>query len=164
MEMMSLFGHDVEAQHVKMLVFDITIVYIQLWKKGKMVKFNLVTCIFGVTWMVYRKMYVEALLFTLLTYIAVVPLAFLAGIISYFLKMDLSFVPIIWAYLFTWVILGFFGKYIYAKHITRKLRKLLDKHEGEEGFSKLLYKKGGTTHPLIIFGYVVFIVAINSVF
>ncbi|RUM60913.1 MAG: DUF2628 domain-containing protein [Persephonella sp.] len=106
--------------------------YLIKWKlmaeTGSKISWNWPAFFFGIYWMVYRKMYVYALIILII------------GLL-------LSLIPLIniIAGLVVWIGFGMFGNYVYAMHTYKKLKELSLISSNPEDLKKLALQKGGTS-------------------
>lgn len=110
---------------------------------GKRVVFNLFSFLFGLFWMLYRKLYLPLLI--------VVILIFLESMIEQTILISINASPVTEAVvekisLFIWVsLLGFFGNTMYINQANRKITKILALNLTIEETDRKIKKAGGTT-------------------
>jgi len=109
--------------------------YINKWKEmaltGSKISWNWAAFLFQGGWMLYRRMYLYYIVFSLLSMFA---LSMWVIIIGLFLTLGM------------WVGLGMYGNYLYAKFTYRKLKELeaiFDKNDKD--FKKIAYNEGKAT-------------------
>ncbi len=110
---------------------------------GKKITFNLMAFFIGFFWMLYRKLYVQGLIYILTVVLMFFGWQFLIKkyqledqvVLYAFYGMNLLFS------LFT----GFVGNYIYMRHMEKNLEAVLVKTANEEERIAQLNKKGGVS-------------------
>ncbi len=106
--------------------------YLNKWKlmatTGSKISWNWPAFLFGVFWLVYRKMYLQSFILII------------ASIITSFIP----FINMIFA-LAIWIGLGLFGNYIYSYFTYNKLLEIKNLAKNEEEIRFLAIQKGGTS-------------------
>jgi len=131
--------------------------YLAKWKliasTGSKISWNWAAFALTNLWLGYRKMYLYAFIYILLTLLSVIPLI---GII---------------AGLILWVGIGMYGNYFYGKFTYNKLVELKSTYTDEELFKQQIVKSGGTSIAgvllviLMSFGiYLLFVLIAYSAF
>ncbi|HEY5824733.1 MAG TPA: DUF2628 domain-containing protein [Cyclobacteriaceae bacterium] len=111
---------------------------------GRKWSFNLGSFFFGFLWFIYRKMYVLALGFFLLTMMSSQLEVFIYTRfeVDFQIRKAASYlVPLIWAFAS-----GFSGNYFYARHATTKVDAVIQTYPNEEQRLVALKHQGGTTN------------------
>ena len=118
---------------------------------GRKFTFNIGSFFFGFFWMLYRKLYWQAL-----GYISVligVDIMWNSIYSSFLVGIEIQKgIMIIDAFLFAFI-LGFIGNWLYFKSVDRRVSAILQTTAEEEKRIELLTKKGGVSYiAFIIFG------------
>lgn len=126
---------------------------------GKLALFNIYACLFGLCWMLYRKMYrtagivlviiiIQAFIEQLLIHIY--GLSFL-GNIEYRMAIMLLIA----------IAMGFSGNYFYIKQSDRKISKILEMDLTTDETNQKLLKYGGTSSLSVVLFFLFWIVLIS---
>ncbi|HYC85146.1 MAG TPA: DUF2628 domain-containing protein [Chryseosolibacter sp.] len=137
--------------------------YYREYNSGNMFSFNTAPFIFGMFWMLYRKMFVETgfvFLFFLATSIAE-ELAYDFFNLGFDLQQGIG-----WGInIATAVALGFCGNLLYIHHATKRIAKVLRSTADEGERIEILAKKGGTSSaPFVVIAVlmIVFILIVGT--
>ncbi len=126
---------------------------------GKKWSFNIGAFLFGAFWFVYRKMYLLALMWFVLSIITnqIQFYIFTQFEVSGEVKKAATYiVPLFWAF-----ISGFTANYFYARFATTKVDTVLQNSQSEEARLNMLGEQGGTnnivflTAALLFFFYLI---------
>jgi hypothetical protein len=111
--------------------------------QGNKFTFNIGACVFGVFWLLYRKLFRESLFATLI----LIGIGFFLAFAYELLGIDEARQTVIeWIVNFaTWISFGFVGNYLYLKHADKNVQKILASWQDEETKLKLLRRKGGVS-------------------
>jgi len=116
---------------------------------GRKWSFNLGSFFFGFLWFIYRKMYLLALAFFILTILSSQLELFIYAHfeVGYETRKVTSYlVPLIWGFAS-----GFSGNYFYARHATKEVDTVIQTYPDEEQRLIVLKQKGGTTNSVYLF-------------
>ncbi len=126
--------------------------WLELEETGKY-SFNIGAFFFGVSWMIYRKMYVESAF--LLIFL------FTEGIFEELLLEQLGFTnTTIFGYLSSIgiaTIVGFVGNKIYLNHTNRKISAIKNENYTETTYQQVLKERGGTSILAVVIALSIFI-------
>ncbi|MEC4003619.1 DUF2628 domain-containing protein [Flavobacterium sp. SUN052] len=121
---------------------------VEKFEKGKRISFNLPAFLFGIFWILYRKMYKQSLLifgiiliFTTAQQILFLKLNYsieLNKLIQFSINITLCF------------FVGFFGNWIYIKHAKKKINEALTKFDSDEILKKKYIAKTSGTSILTV--------------
>jgi hypothetical protein len=115
---------------------------------GKKFSFNISAFFAGLFWFLYRKLYVQAVLLLLLSYI----LRYLVTLFYNVVVVDVEIQRLINLLLTATfgVICGFLGNYLYVKKSERQIKNALSKTENEDERIQLLKAAGGIAWTPIV--------------
>lgn len=135
-----------DSNKIKAFAGDETEYYVQKWEaieKGSVIgeSFNGAAFLFNIFWLLYRKLYWQALL---------VVLAFV--VVAIFVEASTSVGVLLAKYggLIVMVILGTWGNYLYLKKYQKTVRNSELLSSGPEEQMEYLRAKGGTANLLVI--------------
>jgi len=120
--------------------------YLDKWKthsESSLKGWNWAAFFFGIQWMTYRKMYIEALLYYLLTVVIGIIISLILGLFG--IRVDGNLLRSILQ-----LFVGIFGNAIYRKKALRVLRK--SGYLDETGRLSVLQTKGGVSVVGVIVG------------
>jgi len=144
--------------------------YLDMWERYAGTAYfkgwNCSTLLFGVIWVVYRKMYKEAaILFgiqLLAAAIGLMPLLLL--LFNTTLQWSVAHLIIIATNVITFgvsVYCGIFGNKLYRDKTERTLKNIQDLHvEGEQQQRQLIERKGGTNDTIVVICIIVTVIAL----
>ncbi|MEQ8471779.1 MAG: DUF2628 domain-containing protein [Marinoscillum sp.] len=110
---------------------------------GKSLVFNLFAFLFGLFWMLYRKMYSSIFVVVVLLFLEVIVEQIIFNLINASLSTETVINRIslfIWAF-----IIGSFSNRLYVRQADKKINKILDQNLSEEETNRKIKKAGGVT-------------------
>ncbi len=131
------------------------------YNSGRKITFNLAPFIFGFSWFIYRKMYLEAgIVFAILILQVIIEEALLSSTLNTIIQKSISScISII-----IWAATGFLGNYLYISKAKRIIAQTADLPEIEQ--EKILSKKGGVSLliPIVLIGaYILLALFVNYI-
>mgnify|MGYP003671238285 CR=1 FL=1 len=125
--------------------------YLEKWeslKNGSVLSFNFYAFLFGIAWLLYRKMYREAgILFAIIL---------VESEVTFNLVGDNGAVDIA-IRIFYSLAIGFTANYFYLKHAEREIQKLNEQFQDPTALKELIIKKGGTSWISVIVGIAIIV-------
>ncbi len=133
--------------------------YIPRFKKFEetqsVVSWNWAAFFFGLLWMLYRKMYLYSVIFT----IALFLFGLLLSVFNLYNNLVMLGVQI-----WLWVGFGVFGNYVYYTHVEKKVKDIENRFPDPQVQAAILEKEGGVSWIApIIFFLIIFILQILTV-
>jgi len=130
--------------------------YLAKWKEfktGKFYTFNLMAFLFGIMWFLYRKMYKEAGILSLIIIVETCVSLYFIGDQSELSKTYDYVMQAVYA-----IVTGFVGNYLYMRSTQRKLSMVDSFNYQGDSLEAHLRKVGGTSWLAVIVGVLIFIV------
>ena len=116
--------------------------YVREWlqiRKGKLFSFNWYACLFGVFWLLYRKMHKPAVI--------VLSIYFAEGYLESLILKQYPINYSSWELIriaFYFIILGFIGNWIYYYHAVQEINQIIE-NTPQNLHQQALTKRGGTS-------------------
>ncbi len=98
-------------------------------------------------WLLYRKMWLNALLYTILTYLALIPVFIVAALHGGSNAFGIAYIVYLLA---LFILPALFANGLYYKHFERKLQLTRETRKSNQWQLGMLSEKGGTSHGALI--------------